>query len=157
LLRILPRLCYGTVTVLVFMLDQAIKRYILCQPVGVSLFRLHGIVEITHQLNTGAAFSLFAGHTPLILLMTGVLLPVIIYLLLTQIKLSFSGKIALSLLIGGSLGNLSDRLIYGGVIDYIRLLLIPFPVFNLADICIVLSVGMLAACLFTTQDSCCQE
>ena len=46
-------------------------------------------------------------------------------------------------LIGGGLGNLVDRILFGGVTDYIRLSLIRFPIFNFADICITVSVAAL--------------
>ena len=46
-------------------------------------------------------------------------------------------------ILGGGLGNLLDRIFFGGVTDYINLLPIRFPIFNFADICITLSVGAL--------------
>ena len=51
--------------------------------------------------------------------------------------------VSLSVLLGGGIGNLIDRVIWGGVTDYIRLLFIRFPVFNFADICITVSVAVL--------------
>ena len=56
-------------------------------------------------------------------------------------------RLAISGLIGGGLGNLIDRILFGGVTDYIRLSLIRFPIFNFADICITVSVAALIACL----------
>ena len=55
----------------------------------------------------------------------------------------------LSVLVGAGAGNLLDRILFGGVTDYIRLLWIPFPVFNLADICITVSVAVLSYCIIT--------
>lgn len=52
--------------------------------------------------------------------------------------------VSLSVLLGGGIGNLIDRVIWGGVTDYIRLLFIRFPVFNFADICITVSVAVLS-------------
>ena len=51
--------------------------------------------------------------------------------------------VSLSVLLGGGIGNLIDRVIWGGVTDYIRLLFIRFPVFNFADVCVVIGAGML--------------
>ena len=47
-----------------------------------------------------------------------------------------TARIALAFVIGGGAGNLIDRLAFGEVTDYVRLLFIRFPVFNLADVCI---------------------
>ena len=69
--------------------------------------------------------------------------------LMRSLSLNRSGKIALSLLIGGALGNMADRLIYREVTDYIRLSFIAFPVFNFADILITTSVLWLAYELLT--------
>ena len=57
--------------------------------------------------------------------------------------LSTPARLAISGLIGGGLGNLVDRILFGGVTDYIRLSLIRFPIFNFADICITVSVAAL--------------
>ena len=57
--------------------------------------------------------------------------------------LSTPVRLAISGLIGGGLGNLVDRILFGGVTDYIRLSLIRFPIFNFADICITVSVAAL--------------
>lgn len=137
-------LYYGITAALVLLLDQAIKLWVLRYPVGIAIVRLPGLVEITHQFNIGAAFSLFAGKTTLILLLSCMLLPLLLYFALREMRMTFVNKTALTFLAGGSLGNLIDRFVHGGVVDYIRLLFLPFPVFNFADICITLSVCLLA-------------
>ena len=110
---------------------------------------MSGFVEIVPYFNTGAAFSMFSGKTALIsLLSIGLLILITLMLLGNGIPTS-SLKASVSCLIGGGLGNLLDRLIFGAVTDYIRLLFIPFPVFNLADISITLSVSYLACALLT--------
>ena len=64
--------------------------------------------------------------------------------------LSTPTRLAISGLIGGGMGNLVDRILFGGVTDYIRLSLIRFPIFNFADICITVSVAALMLLLLLT-------
>jgi signal peptidase II len=50
-------------------------------------------------------------------------------------------KLGVALILGGAVGNLIDRLLFGYVIDFI--LVYRFPVFNLADACVVIGVGLI--------------
>ena len=72
-----------------------------------------------------------------------ILLVVLGVFLYRSLALSPAAQIAFSCLIGGGIGNLIDRVLYGSVTDYIRLIPIRFPVFNLADIAITTSVSAL--------------
>jgi signal peptidase II len=56
----------------------------------------------------------------------------------------------MAFILGGSIGNLTDRVIHGYVIDYIDFIV--WPVFNLADIMINLGVGLIAQQIFTQKD-----
>ena len=64
-------------------------------------------------------------------------------------RLTTIGKISVVTLIGAGASNLIDRILFGGVTDYIRLLFIHFPVFNLADICITCSVMIMSILIMT--------
>jgi signal peptidase II len=93
-------------------------------------------LDLTH--NAGAAFSVGAGYT---ILLTGVALVVVVACLRLAGRLGSRGwAVALGLLLGGALGNVTDRLVRspgplrGHVVDFVQL---PhWPVFNLADACI---------------------
>lgn len=122
--------------------DQALKTLIRRAPLGATLFEVPGIVQIVHCANTGAAFSMLSGHTALVMLISLVLLAALMALL-TRMRLTRTAARTLALLLGGGLGNLIDRIRLGSVTDYIRVLFVDFPVFNLADILITLSVGAL--------------
>lgn len=124
-------------------MDQLAKCCIRYLPIGVSCFELSGILRITHYTNTGAAFSIFSEHTMLLaaaslLLMTGIVIFAWRKMNLTKAALS-----AYACLIGGGLSNLVDRICFGGVTDYIEMSMISFPVFNLADVAITLSIAAL--------------
>lgn len=100
---------------------------------------------LTYVKNTGGAWSILSGNIYLLLLISLMFLTYLIYYLNKKSIFSKLEFISYSLLIGGLIGNLFDRIVYSGVIDYIGFILINynFPVFNLADICIVISVFML--------------
>lgn len=93
---------------------------------------------ITKVYNDGAAWSIFDGSVAFLIIVAIVAL---IFLVSYQkiFQKNFRNIVAFALIYGGLLGNLVDRIVYGYVIDYIKLLFgnISFPVFNLADMAIV--------------------
>lgn len=100
---------------------------------------------LTYTHNTGAAFSILTGYR-LLLILVAVVILVIIFNYLRKNKVE--GKIdvlAFSLIIGGALGNLLDRIVRGYVIDFLdfKIFGYNFPVFNLADTFIVIGVFLL--------------
>ncbi len=139
------------ITACIVLLDQGIKHVIRQAAYGQTLFVFPGFFEILHCVNTGAAFSLLSGRTFLIGLFSVGLLVALIVLLRRYAVLTFGASIALAVLMGGGIGNLIDRFVFGGVTDYIRLLLFSFPVFNFADICITLSIAYLFFQMLTGQ------
>ena len=72
--------------------------------------------------------------------------------LLRRFHLKGVGALGAGLLMGGALGNLLDRLVYGAVVDYLQTLFMDFPVFNLADVCIILGAGLILIEAFFTRD-----
>lgn len=97
--------------------------------------------SITYAKNTGVAFSFLEGNVPLIIILTSI----IISLIFNYLKTTNPNKyeiICYGLLLGGSIGNLIDRIIYGYVIDFLDFNLFgyPYPIFNVADIAIVVSI-----------------
>lgn len=135
---------YPLAALLIFGVDQGIKLLIRKLPEHAVFFRLPGLFELTRCTNTGAAFSLFAGHTALIAVFSMVLLGGLFFGLLKSMHLTTGAKTLMAILIGAGSGNLFDRIAFGGVTDYIRLLPVSFPVFNFADICITGSVLILS-------------
>jgi signal peptidase II len=104
-------------------------------------------VKLLHVLNDGVAFSMFQGHrTPLIILQS-ILVAVIVSIMLIAYRRLGSAHHTLtimtsfSLMLGGGLGNLWDRVSTGHVTDFVSIG--SFAVFNVADACLVAGCGLL--------------
>ena len=134
---------YGFIAILIAALDQEIKAYVRRFPLGETFFEITGFLSLTHCVNTGAAFSMLSGYTAVIAVFSlGLLVGMGVYAT-RKLNLTAAALTASACLIGGGIGNLLDRLLFAGVTDYIHLQFIEFPVFNLADIAITGSVGVL--------------
>lgn len=126
--------------------DQVVKYLVrLNIPLGQRLSFLPGVMDLTFVQNTGAAFSLLEEHTWLLTLLSGVAAVVLAVLLVKKIFPHWSGQLALGLLLGGAVGNFIDRLLLGYVTDMFAVTFVNFPVFNVADIGVV--VGGILLCI----------
>ena len=123
--------------------DQGIKAWATAQlmPVGVMAV-LPGIVELRYVLNDGMAFSMLAGKQGVLIGVTSLMLIGVLVWLLRG-KMPPLERIAWTLVLGGGIGNLIDRVLNGVVVDYINVLFMHFAVFNFADICVCCGVGLL--------------
>ncbi|PYX68589.1 MAG: signal peptidase II [Acidobacteria bacterium] len=109
-----------------------------------------GFFRITHTENTGAAFSLFADSpshwkTAMLISFSVVAMIVVSVLLWKQSRALTMTGIALSLILGGAVGNLWDRVASGRVVDFLLFYVKTYqwPVFNLADSAIVVGASLL--------------
>ena len=103
------------------------------------------VFSLTHIRNTGAAWSIMSGKTWfLIALPVLVCIAAIIYMYKIR-KGSKLELVSLSMLVAGGIGNLIDRIRLHEVIDYIKFEPVNFPIFNFADICVV--IGAILFCL----------
>jgi len=105
--------------------------------------------HFTYTRNTGAAFGILQGG-PTATFLLGVLsavvsLAIFIYLLRHARELSRLQLAAFTLILAGALGNMIDRFLLGYVRDFIHFYVqgFNFPVFNLADACVVIGAGLL--------------
>lgn len=99
------------------------------------------IFSVVHINNTGSAFGMFQNHIDLLVVL-GIIAVSVISLYVYK-NIAFKDKIelfSLTVFMGGTLGNLFERIKFGHVIDYIKLNFINFPVFNAFDIMICLGV-----------------
>ncbi|WP_269930716.1 signal peptidase II [Aminobacter sp. HY435] len=131
-----PAAFYGLVTVLAVALDQWIKYLVETSLVMHEKVDVLPFLALYRTYNTGIAFSMFSsvGDTGLIVL-TGVVIAFVAYLASRTTSQQAISRFGFALIVGGALGNLIDRSVYGHVIDYV-LFHTPvwsFAIFNLAD------------------------
>ncbi len=119
-----------------------------------------GLFDLTHVRNPGGAFSFFADgpFEQRMFFFIGTTLVAIVLLLLFLRKLMPEERLsalALGIILGGALGNLIDRIVYGEVIDFLDVHLLggyTWPTFNVADSCIVIGVGILIGEIFLIEE-----
>ena len=143
------------IAALVFVLDRAtkvlIERYV---SIWDTLQVIPGFFNIVHSKNRGAAFGMFSeGNSELrTFLLIGVSIAVLIFvavLLLQPSRAGFSGSrttmIGLSLVLGGAIGNIYDRIVSGMVTDFLEFYVGQwhFAAFNVADSAITVGAGLL--------------
>ena len=107
-----------------------------------SIVLIPNFFAITYVRNTGAAFSVLENNRILFIVIGLVALYLIYRYLIRDKSLNKLSIISYSMLLGGIIGNMIDRIVYGYVIDYLSFNIFGynFPVFNLADTFIVVSV-----------------
>jgi signal peptidase II len=101
--------------------------------------------HLVNVTNTGAAFGSFRNNNTFFVAISAVALVVVVALLVRRRSRDVWRDVSLALLLAGILGNLTDRLLYGHVIDFLLFDLHvrfahPWPAFNVADSCISIAV-----------------
>lgn len=126
-------------------LDQFVKLQVMTHiPVGEHVPFLPYLVDLTYVRNTGAAFSIFSEYTWILAGISLVMSVLLGWCLWKGIPFQKPlGRMTVTLLLAGAVGNLIDRAFRGYVVDMFNVLFMDFAVFNVADICIV--VGGFAA------------
>ena len=118
--------------------DQILKYWVVTHlAVGESAPFLPGFMQLTRLHNYGAAWSSLSGRTVLLVVFTAVLLAAVALLLIKKVVRHGTGITACTLILSGGIGNIIDRIVHGYVVDMFDLQLFSYPVFNLADCCVV--------------------
>jgi len=146
------------VAVLAICLDQLTK-IIIRRVVAVrgTIKVVEGWFHITYAENTGMAFGMLRGWNP-VFIIVGFVAIGFIFIYYRQFKSSRWMKISLGLLLGGALGNLTDRIIFGYVTDFLQFRwwfvhLRWWPSFNIADACVVAGAAMVILGMFERSKS----
>ena len=122
------------------LIDQIIK-IIVFYELKQEITLIPNIISLNYLENYGSAFGMFSGRIILIALDLLIIICVIKLLVTKKYDVPEKSKFGFSLVLAGGIGNLIDRIARGFVIDYIDISeLINYPVFNFADILILLGV-----------------
>jgi signal peptidase II len=144
-------------TLPLYALDQVTKQWILR---SISLYDARSVVpdffNLVNVPNTGAAFGSFKGNNTFFVVISLIALVVVTILLVRPRRSDLWRDVSLALLLAGILGNLTDRLLYGHVVDFLLFNLHirfadPWPAFNVADSCISIAVVLFIIHSFRTQ------
>ena len=133
-------------SLILFIIDQLTKLVVgFSIDLNTSVNVIKGFFSLSNVHNYGAAFSILYGNRIFLILISIFALVFVYHFMIKNKELSKLEIIIYSLLIGGILGNMFDRIVYGYVVDFFdfRIFGYDFPVFNVADICIVISVFLI--------------
>ena len=139
------------IAALVIALDQLSKLWIKGNLVPGESFPIVARLNLTYVWNTGSAFGLLANQTFLLSIVTVASLLIILLFLRYLAPATTLGILSISLILGGALGNLIDRLFLGYVTDFIDIRLwgdFHWPAFNFADTTIVIGILTLIYSLY---------
>lgn len=149
--RNISRVVYAAIALLVFVGDQVTKSMVDASiPEHEIVPVIPGFFNLTHVRNGGAAFGLFADSpapwkTGLLIVISIALLGSVIGVVWRSRRLQWEAGVGLSLVLGGALSNLLDRIRMGRVIDFLDFYIRSYHwyTFNLADSAIVVGAGFL--------------
>ena len=132
---------YILIGIFLVIIDQIIKYFML----GKNITIISNLLSIDYRENRGGAFSIGSFN---IILIFSIILIIAILLYLIKNKDNITNFIPLIFILSGSISNLIDRLFRGYVIDYINVNIFNFPIFNIADILIVIGCFLFIIQLF---------
>jgi signal peptidase II len=133
---------FWTSIIIVLILDQLSKLWLAGQMVpGQNIHLIKGVLTLTYVRNRGAAFGILQGQARFFLIMAATIIIILVYYNLKDSLLPWL-QYATGFIVGGSIGNMIDRLYYGAVRDFFSIGW--WPVFNVADMAVVTGGIMLA-------------
>lgn len=136
---------YYLISICLIGIDQLVKWQVRASiPLGQSVPFIPCLVDLTYTQNTGAAFSSLSGMTWLLTLVSLAASAAVAALMWRNFFPGKWGKLSLSLILAGAVGNLIDRAALGYVTDMFETTFINFAVFNVADICVVVGGFLMA-------------
>ncbi len=143
--RIISLIAYIVITAVLTQLDQ-ITKYVaesnLYMKNDIDIIK--NVLTLTYLRNNGSAFGMFSGKINAFLVLTVIIVAVITYIVIRMpvTKRYLPMYIVCTMLVSGAIGNFIDRVRFGYVRDFIYFKLINFPVFNVADCYVTISVAI---------------
>ncbi len=116
---------------------------------------INKVLELDYLENRGSAFGILQNQKVFILFVGVIFLAVVLFFLikLPKDRKFIAAHVMLSMIVAGGVGNIIDRVRFDYVVDFISFVLIHFPIFNFADICVVVSVfGLFFLFLFVYKE-----
>ena len=141
---------FSLIAILVAIIDQIIKIFIENNIYGSSIEIIKNVFSFTYLKNYGAAWGILANNNWVLEILTPVLILTIMYYLYKS-KCGKYEMVIGGLVIGGAVGNYIDRLFRGYVVDYIDFKV--WPIFNFADVCIVIGCILFSIRLCIKKDN----
>ena len=142
------------VAIVILIIDQLTKGLITSKlVVNESIQVVKNFFNITYSMNTGAAWSILNNHSYIIMFISIIAL-IILFRFMYLFDNNKRNNISFGLIIGGTLGNLIDRIFNGYVIDFIDITIFKYkyPIFNIADMSIVIGILLLIYAIFKGED-----
>lgn len=137
-------LLYYLIAAVIIALDQWTKQLIMkYMERGESIPLIPDVFHLTSHRNMGAAFGILQNQRWLFIVIT---VAVVIGIIFSMIRIGRKQplvSLALSMVLGGAIGNFIDRVSTGQVVDFLDFTLINFPIFNVADMAITIGVAIL--------------
>ncbi|QYN43415.1 lipoprotein signal peptidase [Gilliamella sp. ESL0441] len=132
------------ISTIVFFVDIASKFWILTKFNLYESINVLPFFSITYVQNIGAAFSIFEGQRWMLAAVALLISGAIVYILYRNKRQQKLENFSLSLILGGALGNLFDRLYHGFVVDFLDVNFGSwhYPTFNIADCAICIGIGL---------------
>lgn len=134
------------VTCIILIIDQILKNIVKTKmSLNQEIVLIKNFFSINYLKNTGAAFSILTNQTLILIIISFIIIFVLDRFLTKEKNLNNLSVISIGLILGGIFGNLLDRILYKGVIDYLsfRIFSYNFPVFNFADMTITIGTFLL--------------
>lgn len=141
---------------LLLALDQYTKHLAILKLKGNSAYVLiDGVLELQYLENRGSAFGMLQNQK-FFILFVGIIFMAVLFFFLLRIPAQKKYRIIhilIAMIIAGGVGNMVDRLRFDYVVDFISFVLINYPIFNVADICIVVAtIGLFILFLFVYKE-----
>ena len=148
--KLRTNLYYFSISIFIFLIDQFTK-YLIFYNNKIFINKDFVLFELDFVKNYGAAFNIFSGNRIFLSFISIFFSITLIYLILRKNTSNSLDLYSYCFILGGTLGNGLDRTIKGFVVDFIKLNIINFPVFNIADISINIGFILLLYSIFKNK------